>query len=216
MQLIFGVSKSALQSFRSQVLWQEGAPVHSVVYRTPYSQAGPESALSVSTFYSGDIRTYAFLGLPKFHMAKRFVDRPDSALVLLCRSCPRLETLVVRERISTATVLLLAHHGRSLRQFVVRGNAVVKKCDWPRNPDWSDEFYSWLRHTSQSYDAVCCEVSQILGFSWAPLTDKEFKAVVLRDPHGDPDLIWDAQSGRECPLPEHRLSFSWSTVPSPT
>lgn len=139
-----------------------------------------------------------------------------SVQVLLCRSCPRLETLVVRERISTATVLLLAHHGRSLRQFVVRGNAVVKKCDWPRNPDWSDEFYSWLRHTSQSYDAVCCEVSQILGFSWAPLTDKEFKAVVLRDPHGDPDLIWDAQSGRECPLPEHRLSFSWSTVPSPT
>lgn len=199
-----------------EIIWQEGAPVHSVVYRTPYNQVGPESALVVATYYPQDLRTYAFLGLPKFHMAKPFVDRPDSALVLLCRSCPRLETLIIRERISTATVLLLAHHGRSLRQFVVRGNAVVKKCDWPQNPEWSEEFYAWLRHTSQSYDAVCKEVSQMLGVSWTPLTDKQFKAIVLNEPHNERFILPRTFAGGfQFPPPEHRLSFSSIASSSP-
>lgn len=164
---------------RKEAVWQDSAPVQSIVYRTPYNQVCPESALMAATLYANDLSCYAFLGLPKFHMAKRFVDRSDSALVLLCRSCPRLETLIVRERISTATVLLLAHYGRSLRQLVVRKNAIVKKCDWPQNVDWTDDFYVWLRQTSQSYDIVYHEVSRMLGIAWEPLTDKQFKAFVL-------------------------------------
>ncbi|KAH6940487.1 hypothetical protein HPB50_000508 [Hyalomma asiaticum] len=201
-----------------EIIWQECAPVHSIVYKTAYNQVGPESALTAATYYTEDLRTYAFLGLPRFHMAKRFVDRPDSALVLLCRSCRRLETLVIRERISTATVLLLAYHGRSLRRFVVRGNAVIKKCDWPRNPEWSDEFYAWLRHTAQSYDAVCQEVSQILGFAWAPLTDKQFKTIVLHE-SGSRDFFpvspQLSMSDFRFPAAEHRLSFSSSGSFSP-
>ncbi|CAN7937191.1 unnamed protein product, partial [Ixodes hexagonus] len=138
--------------------------------------------------------------------------------VLLGRSCPRLETLIIRERISTATVLLLAHHGRSLRQFIVRGNAVVKKCDWPQNPEWSDEFYAWLRHTSQSYEAVCKEVSQMLGISWTPLTDKQFKAIVLKEPHNEHFILDSPRAsmgGFQFPPPEHRLSFSSGTSFSP-
>ncbi|KAH8035136.1 hypothetical protein HPB51_004377 [Rhipicephalus microplus] len=140
------------------------------------------------------------------------------SVVLLCRSCRRLETLVIRERISTATVLLLAYHGRSLRRFVVRGNAVIKKCDWPRNPEWSDEFYSWLRHTAQSYDAVCQEVSQILGFPWAPLTDKQFKTIVLHE-SGSRDVFpvspQSSMGDFHFPAAGHRLSFSSSGSFSP-
>ncbi|XP_077500696.1 uncharacterized protein LOC144111309 [Amblyomma americanum] len=201
-----------------ELIWQEYAPVHSVIYKTPYNQVGPESALTAATYYPEDLRIYAFLGLPRFHMAKRFVDRPDSALVLLCRSCHRLETLVIRERISTATVLLLAYHGRSLRRFIVRGNAVIKKCDWPRNPDWSDEFYAWLRHTSQSYDAVCQEVSQMLGVPWAPLTDKQFKAIVMHGTGGKdfyPVSPQSSMSEFRFQASEHRLSFSSSGSFSP-
>lgn len=201
-----------------EIIWQDCAPVHSIIYKTAYNQVGPESALTAATYYAEDLRTYAFLGLPRFHMAKRFVDRPDSALVLLCRSCRRLETLVIRERISTATVLLLAYHGRSLRRFVVRGNAVIKKCDWPRNPEWSDEFYAWLRHTAQSYDAVCQEVSQILGFAWAPLTDKQFKTIVLHESGSRDFFPVSPQSSMgdfRFPAAEHRLSFSSSGSFSP-
>ncbi|XP_075731040.1 uncharacterized protein LOC119180912 isoform X3 [Rhipicephalus microplus] len=63
-----------------EIIWQDCAPVHSIIYKTAYNQVGPESALTAATYYPEDLRTYAFLGLPRFHMAKRFVDRPDSAL----------------------------------------------------------------------------------------------------------------------------------------
>jgi hypothetical protein len=56
---------------------------------------------------------------------------------------------MIRERISTSTVLLLAYTGKNLRYFYVRRNAVILKCDWPRNPDWSSEFYDWLKRSSR-------------------------------------------------------------------
>lgn len=82
---------------------------------------------------------------------------------------------MVTERISTCTVLLLAFTAKNLRYFYVRGNAVIIRCDWPRHPEWSDEFYEWLQINSKSYAAVEKEVSQILGYKWQFKTDKEFR-----------------------------------------
>ena len=82
---------------------------------------------------------------------------------------------MVRERISTATVLLLAHTARNLHYLFIRRNAVILRCDWPRSPDWSYEFYQWLRSASKSYNATEKEVSQILGYSWFMLSDRQFK-----------------------------------------
>ncbi|KAH9366650.1 hypothetical protein HPB48_000593 [Haemaphysalis longicornis] len=83
-----------------EVIWQDSAPVHSVIYKTAYNQVGPESALTAATYYPDDLRTYAFLGLPRFHMPKRFVDRPDSALVSsnsLCFSLNYCDAMLVPE-----------------------------------------------------------------------------------------------------------------------
>ena len=85
------------------------------------------------------------------------------------------EFQIIRERISTSTVLLLAKTAQNLRQFHVRRNAVILKCDWPKNPDWSEGFYQWLRFISKSYEATEKEVSNILGFRWIMLPDKLFR-----------------------------------------
>ncbi len=103
---------------------------------------------------------------------------------------------MIRDRISSATVLLLAYYGKNLHYFYVRRNAVVLKCDWPRNPEWDSTFYEWLRRSSRfatnimgklssfetncvdffrSYEALEREVSMILGFRWYALNDKQFK-----------------------------------------
>ena len=93
---------------------------------------------------------------------------------------------MIRERISSSTVLLLAYTGseyliifqlnvsleksispgKNLRYLNIRRNAIILRCDWPRSPDWSAEFYSWLRRSSRSYGDLEREVSQILGFRW--------------------------------------------------
>lgn len=76
-------------------------------------------------------------------------------------------------------MLLLARTARNLRHLHVRRFAVVLRCDWPRHPEWSDEFYAWLRRCSRSYESVECEVSQILGENWHFLSDQEYKELTV-------------------------------------
>ena len=44
--------------------------------------------------YGTDLEVYAHKRLPRFHMAKSFHERPDSAYVYLVRKCPYVHTLV--------------------------------------------------------------------------------------------------------------------------
>ena len=129
--------------------------------------------------YKTDLECYAHKQLPRFKMPKRFDDRPDSAYLYLVRSCPYIHTLYIRERISSATVLLLAYTGKNLRYFHVRRNAIILKCEWKQNPEWTDDFYEWLRQNSRSYEAMEREISQILGFRWYALNDKQYKLTPL-------------------------------------
>ena len=82
-------------------------------------------------------------------MPKNFYDRADSAYLYLIRQCPYIHTLCIRERISSSTVLLLAYTGKNLRYLNVRRNAIVLKCEWPKSPDWSWDFFKWLRKNSR-------------------------------------------------------------------
>ncbi|GFG34363.1 hypothetical protein Cfor_08971 [Coptotermes formosanus] len=157
------------------VLWQERAPVRSILYDSSYIKMTSESVLTAIDLYRLDLHVYAHHGLPRFYMPRSFHERVDSLLLLLCRQCPYLHTLMVRERISTATVLLLAHTARNLHYLFIRRNAVILRCDWPQSPDWSYEFYQWLRSSSKSYNATEREVSQILGYTWFMLSDRQFK-----------------------------------------
>lgn len=84
---------------------------------------------------------------------------------------------IVREKISTSTVLLIAKTAGNLRKFYVRRNAVIIRCDWPKNPDWMDDFFEWLRMACKSYDSTEREVSQMFGYRWVMLSDQMFKQV---------------------------------------
>lgn len=155
-------------------------------------QLKADTLITAIDMFKDDLRTYGHLNIPEFHMPKSFADRNDENLVLLARSCNYLSTLVsifqltsqyilndyfqiITEKISTSTVLLIAYTGRNLKWLHVRCDAVIKKCDWPMSPEWSEEFYSWLKMNSKSYKSVEKEVSQILGYRWKLLTDQEFQ-----------------------------------------
>ncbi|GFT61684.1 f-box domain-containing protein [Nephila pilipes] len=108
------------------------------------------------------------------------LEGPVEAQILLSRCCPFLDTLIIRDRISTASVLLLASQSRNLRRLVVRRRGMIQKCDWPHNPEWSDSFYNWLRTTSVSIEKTKGEVSRILECIWHPLTEEEFSSYRLQ------------------------------------
>lgn len=84
---------------------------------------------------------------------------------------------IIREKISTSTILLIASMAINLKKLYVRRNAVILRCDWPRNPEWSKEFFEWLRMASKSYESTEKEVSQIFGYRWNMLSDKIFRDI---------------------------------------
>ncbi|KAK9732308.1 F-box-like [Popillia japonica] len=156
-----------------------GAPVRSIIYDSPQIGVENDSAMTIIEMYRNDIAVFGHMNLPKVEKSKSFHERADSTLLLLCRLCPKLTTLIITEWISTTTLLLIATTARNLRYLYVRREAVIKKCDWPQSPDWSDEFYEWLKENSRRYSNVESEISQILGYNWRLLSDTEFKMIEI-------------------------------------
>ncbi|KAI5713435.1 hypothetical protein M8J75_016422 [Diaphorina citri] len=160
------------------LLIQEGARVSSVIYASPQIKLQADTISRVIELYKDTLRVYGHTCLPRYHQAKSFHDRMDSWLLLMCRQSPNLETLMIRERISTATCLLIAHARPTLKHLYIRRNAVILRCDWGYNPEWSSEFYAWLKSCAQSYDEVEKEIAAMLGQShWTMLSDKEYRNI---------------------------------------
>lgn len=162
----------------SDVAFEDGAPVNAVVYRSPMFKVFPSSVIQVVDNYRYTLKVYAHLGLPRRHQPRSFQDRADTLLMLLVRECPYLETLVIRDRVSTATLIVIASESpKTLTRLVVRRNAVIVRCDWPRSKDWTDDYYAHLRSASSSYDAVEAELKKRFGSSWKMLSDREFQRI---------------------------------------
>lgn len=163
----------------NDITYQPNAPVYSVTYRSPKNQITSEKIIKLVDMYKYTLTTFGHELLPKFLCPKSFHSRIDSLLVLMARQCPNLTSLTIREKVSTSTLLLLAKSAINLRFFNVRKNAIVLKCDWPKNPDWTEEFFEWLKISSKSYETTETEISQILGYKWTMLSDKSFKKVSI-------------------------------------
>lgn len=83
---------------------------------------------------------------------------------------------MIRDKISTATILEIVSNAKSLRFLYVRRNVVLKKCDadWLGIADWTADHYKWIKDHCNDYEKTEKEVSRILGYRWRMLTEKEF------------------------------------------
>lgn len=64
--------------------------------------------------------------------------------------------------------------------LVVRRNALLKRADWPRAPEWSLEFYAVLKSLARDYSRTERAVGRLLGWrAWRTLNDREFKRLKL-------------------------------------
>ncbi|XP_037953732.1 F-box only protein 39-like [Teleopsis dalmanni] len=160
-----------------EIVFQPEAPVSSVVYRSTKTRIKTCVLMRIVDQYKNTLSTYGHEMLPRYHTPKPFINRTDSLILLLCRQCFNLTTLLIREKISTCTLLLIARTASNLRRLYVRRFCVVKRFDWPRHPEWSDEFYEWLRASSRSYESTEIEVSQILGYKWHLLNDADYMKI---------------------------------------
>lgn len=108
------VRLSVTGTFRTEMHTPDGAPVDCVAFCSPYAYLSDSCALRIADRYCETLETFAQFGLPRRisnghrrHKAS-FHERIDTALVSLVRVCSHLRTLVICERISTCTLLVLA------------------------------------------------------------------------------------------------------------
>ncbi|KAJ8668078.1 hypothetical protein QAD02_009741 [Eretmocerus hayati] len=151
-------------------------PVHSIVLDNPNTQIPTSIILSHAMYFGSTMRIYALKGLTRYYLPKKFSKRIDETLVKFCKLCPNLHTLMIRDKISTATLLEIVSSAKSLRRLYVRRNVVIKKCDadWLICGGWSVEHHKWIKDNCHSYEKTENEVSRILGYRWYMLSEKEF------------------------------------------
>ncbi|XP_076462630.1 uncharacterized protein LOC143294985 [Babylonia areolata] len=161
------------------LLLQPHAPVRGVVFRTPYHRLHAQLVTWLVEFYSQTLEYVVQERLPRAHGSRRFQERADQGLLRLVRACPRLHTLVVRERLSLATMLLLPREGPALTSLTLRRNALLKRCEWPRAAGWSEDFHRWLRVTGRDYDLAFSHMPVLMRQAWKPLPDRVFKDLAV-------------------------------------
>ncbi|EEB10411.1 conserved hypothetical protein [Pediculus humanus corporis] len=163
----------------NEIFWQNGAPVKSLILNGNKKMIQADIVMQAIEQYDNSLEAFIFNGIPRFYRSKSFHDRADNSLMLLSHQCSNLSILVIHERISTATILLIASTLKNLKYLIVRRNAIIIKMDWPKRHNWSDDFYTWMKTNSKKYELVEREISIIMGYRWKMLTDKEFKNLKL-------------------------------------
>jgi len=160
---------------KEDIIIQPHAPVSEIIYNSKYTKINSTTICEIVDNYSKTLNLYAHTSLPRFYGSKNFHERCDSSLIMLVRNCLQLKKLVIRERVSTATLLLIASRCKHVKTLVVRRNCVVKRCEWPKNVAWTDVWYDWLRYASRCYDRTLNDIRDLMrqpGWNW--LSDFEF------------------------------------------
>ncbi|GFO36642.1 hypothetical protein PoB_006314700 [Plakobranchus ocellatus] len=159
---------------KTQLLIQPRAPVYGIFLRSPHGKLSHDLLMALVDNYAQTLRYFVQERLPRTHGPRGFEHRCDSALLFFVRRCPRLHTLVLRERISTATLLLLATDGRGLTTLLVRQNALLKRCDWPQRGEFPVDFYKRLKEAALDYQRCTDEMCSTLRRRWRPMSDRQF------------------------------------------
>jgi len=157
------------------------APVRSIVDSTPYSRITEQMVQDTVTLYRNELRVFAHTALPKFSRSSSFPLRCDNHYLLLVGQCQLLHTLVIRERISSCTLLTISSMAASLKSLHVRRNAVILRNDQSsKTQDQFSRLSTWLKQNSRSYNLLEHEVGRMLSQPyWQTLTDKQFLAVTV-------------------------------------
>lgn len=171
---------------KCDIILQPNAPVYSVTYRAPKSIITTDKIVSIVDMYKYTLTKFGHELLQETidsaNDANDFQNRVDHLLVLMARNCMNLTTLMIRESVSTCTLLMLAKAAVNLRVFYVRKSSIIIKCDWPRNQNWTEEFYGWLQMASKSLESTEKEISQMLGYNWTMLSDEIYQNVRISLP----------------------------------
>ncbi|XP_034951229.1 uncharacterized protein [Chelonus insularis] len=156
-------------------------PCYSIVIDNPIVQISTSKMIAQAINFQSTLTLYALKCIPKYYQHRNFSKRLDEVFVRLCKTCSNIQTLMIHDKISTATILEIVSIAKNLKNLYVRRNAVLKRCDKTLSliSNWTPEHEKWIKTNSNSYESTEKEVSKKLGYRWRMLSEKEFKNQTL-------------------------------------
>jgi hypothetical protein len=120
----------------------------------------------------------------RIYVPRSFSSRADTTYIGLVKSIQYLHTLAIKERISTATCLLIAYYGakRNLKHFYLRRNCVILRNEYRKyifNEDGDDNehIHTWVEKNCRQYNHVEDAVSVLFRRRWKMLSDWEYNQI---------------------------------------
>jgi hypothetical protein len=118
------------------------------------------------------------------YIPRSFLERADTAYIGVVKTFRFLHTLAIKERISTATCLLIAYYGTrsSLKNFYLRRNCVILRNEYRKYifneiGDDNEQIHIWLEKNCRQYNQVEHAVSILFQRHWNMLTDWEYNHI---------------------------------------
>ncbi|CAF0952922.1 unnamed protein product [Rotaria sp. Silwood1] len=161
------------------------APVRAIVYDTSLIRVVQTSIYTCMEQYSKTLEIYAhFQSMCRVYIPRPFLERADMAYIGLVKTIQYLHTLAIRERISTATCLLIAYYGtkHNLKYFYLRRNCVILRNEYRQYifnefGDNNEQIHIWLEKNCRQYNHVEDAVSSLFGRRWKMLSDWEYNQI---------------------------------------
>ncbi|CAF0989096.1 unnamed protein product [Adineta steineri] len=161
------------------------APVRAIVYNTCSIKVDKTSIYTCMEQYKTTLETYAHLkSMCRVYVPRSFLERADTAYIGAVKTFRYLHTIAIKERISTATCLLIAYYGtrNNLKQFYLRRNCVILRNEYRKylfneNGDNNEFIHIWLEKNCRQYNQVEDAVTILFGRQWKMLTDWEYNQI---------------------------------------
>jgi len=122
----------------------------------------------------------------RVYIPRSFFERADMSYIGVVKTFRYLHTLAIKERISTATCLLIVCYGtrNSLKNFYLRRNCVILRNEYRKyifneHDDNNEQIHIWLEKNCRQYNQVENAVSILFQRQWKMLTDWEYNHIYV-------------------------------------
>ncbi|XP_061176291.1 F-box/LRR-repeat protein 21-like [Saccostrea echinata] len=164
-----------------EVFLKPSMPLASLVYRKNVWIKYLESVCTLMTYHSGTLTTFVDFSLShqpyNYPVPHCYMDRVDRHIIRLARLCPRLQTLTIKETLSSAAILLMVYLNKNLTDFLVRRDMILYVNDLPEDLE-SDSVIKQFIADNYERDNFENAVSSLLGTEWHALEVSEFYEII--------------------------------------
>ncbi|VDN07299.1 unnamed protein product [Thelazia callipaeda] len=165
---------------QNTLLIQPKAPVYAIIFENSTGQltSGLLEEVICSN-YSTTLCYFLQKGLERRYRSRKFAKRVDILVLELARRCSNLKLLAIRERMSFASVLLLAQIAQTRQMAIcLRRNALLKRINWTndkiRNILGFECDQKWIKRHCRSLEILEKTVQDITGTTASIVTDNRY------------------------------------------